>query len=365
MRRFSTSVWQYTRAPELGVKVKSFQSSKQALRRLPTKKPQLPPSPQASLQPCTTISSCESYNLPKTVELLHNEGFLQASILLPGEVAHVEYPYEAGKVADVLVLANGSVVSWGMNESETEDKIVEMLKEAERRPYKHHESEDVDFVVENMPNEDNSQPMTEAPEATSTEDPAGEKSYMKGETIVLRGPEKKMLLDKVAFSSGLARSTKLGALEESLERYIDSLKVLTDRLASGEQLRVGEREVLTKTGQLLQLRGQLNLYSELIETPDLYWSEPELERLYALISKNLDIGPRIGILNRKLDYASEVVAILKAHMAEKQSVRLEWMIIVLIMIEVGFECIHFWEKYRTKEDVEVEVKVPDTYFPSA
>lgn len=277
----------------------------------------------------------------------------------------MEYPYEAGKVADVLVMANGSVVSWGMNETDTEEKIVSMLKPAEQRPYKHHESEDVDFVVENQPNEDNSQPMTEAPEPTSSDDPQGHKSFMKGEIMVLRGPEKKMLLDKVAFSSGLARSTKLAALEESLERYIASLKMLTDRLATGEQLRVSEREVLTKTGELLRIRGQLNLYSELIETPDLYWSEPELERLYALISKNLDIGPRIGILNRKLDYASEVVAILKAHMAEKQSVRLEWMIIILIMIEVGFECIHFWEKYRTKE-VEVKVvEVPDTYYPAA
>lgn len=325
---------------------------------MPTKKP------QPSTQPCTTISTCESYNLPKTVELLHSEGFLKASILLPGEVAHVEYPYEAGKIADVLVLANGSVVSWGMTESNTEDTIVKMLKAAELRPYKNLESEDVDFVVENLHNADNSQPLKETPEATSSDDPAQHKSFMKGETIVLRGPENKMLLDKVAFSSGLARSTKLAALEESLERYIASLKLLTDRLAQGEQLRVSEREVLTKTGELLRIRGQLNLYSELIETPDLYWSEPELERLYALISKNLDIGPRIGILNRKLDYASEVVAILKAHMAENKSVRLEWMIIILIMIEVGFECIHFWEKYSEKKIVKV-VEPADVYYPSA
>jgi uncharacterized Rmd1/YagE family protein len=167
----------------------------------------------------------------------------------------------------------------------------------------------------------------------------GDVIYIRGETNELR------LLDKAAFSSGLARNTKLAALEISLENYISSIKVIGDTLASGGKFTLRGKDVLRITGKLLQIRGQLNLYSELIETPDLYWSEPELESLYTLISRKMDIAPRISILNTKLDYASDIVSILKSQISEEQSTRLEWAIIILIMIEVIIEFIHFAEKY--------------------
>lgn len=82
---------------------------------------------------------------------------------------------------------------------------------------------------------------------------------------------------------------------------------------------------------------------------DLYWEEPELEQLYSLISRKLDVATRIAILNKKLDYASESINVLKSHLSEEQGVRLEWMIIILIMVEVGFEIFHFVEHWYEKQ----------------
>ncbi|CAN6607757.1 MIOREX complex component 10 [Trichomonascus vanleenenianus] len=318
---------------------------------------------EPSLKTCTTISTCEQYDLAGVVEQFYGQGLRSASVLLPGEMVHVKYPYNAGKSADVLVLANGTVVAWGMTEIEVMDQLVSLLKTCEINSYKVVESEDMDFVEEGLDEEyatekadkenreegPQSQPFGSSLSTEGTSTMVGDVMYIRGDNATTR------LLNKAAFSSGLARNTKLAALEFSLEKYIEKIKIISQKLATGGKLGMRSDDALKITGQLLLIRGQLNLYSELIETPDLYWSEPQLEALYTLISRKLDVAPRIAILNKKLDYASELVGILKTHTSEQQSTRLEWMIIILIMVEVCFEIVHFLERYWEKQVLEMVI----------
>ncbi|KAJ8100695.1 hypothetical protein POJ06DRAFT_253442 [Lipomyces tetrasporus] len=323
-------------------------TTKQSLRRVTPQRvypiagrKSLPFGQLATVQPCVALTVADSYDLPKALEILHNQGHLQASILLPHEVTYAQYPLSSGQKADAFVLSNGSIVTFGMTEIDT-IRLADELRPAEIRPYQVRESEDMDYVE--FPEEQYENSNVDEEHNRHHREEVRKRSFIDGETICIRGPDR--VVDKAAFASGLARSTKLAVLEMGLEKYLESIRDITDRLATGAKLPVHDgREVLKKTGELLTLRGNLNLYSELTETPDLYWSEPELETIYRAISKNLDIAPRIAILNKKLDYVSEVVSILKAHLSEEQSVRLEWMIIILIMVEVAFETSHFVERY--------------------
>ncbi|KAF5100580.1 hypothetical protein D0Z00_001199 [Geotrichum galactomycetum] len=288
------------------------------------------------------MSTCEHYNLAKAIEILHEElGLRNAAVLIPGEIAHVSFPHSwrpSAEAADVLILgSSGSVVGWGMTESEMRELVVEPLRRAEVGSYGANaiESEDMDFVT-----------------ATAAEPDSGvnaERSTMVGDVMVVSDNIKDPILVKAAFSSGLARSTKLATLENRFEAHLSTTKDLIDNLAAGRELGIRGTKLLQLTGELLSLRGQLNLHSELIETPDLYWEEPELEQLYSLISRKLDVATRIAILNKKLDYASESINVLKSHLSEEQGVRLEWMIIILIMVEVGFEIFHFVEHWYEKQ----------------
>ena len=91
----------------------------------------------------------------------------------------------------------------------------------------------------------------------------------------------------------------------------------------------------------MSIRAQLNLYSELTDSlPDLFWDsryELGLERFYDQVGRALDIGVRIKTLNEKMDYAQEIASVLRAQLSEQHGNRLEWIIIALITIEVGFE----------------------------
>jgi uncharacterized Rmd1/YagE family protein len=82
------------------------------------------------------------------------------------------------------------------------------------------------------------------------------------------------------------------------------------------------------------LRADINLYSELLEIPDIFWDEHHLEINYKKIAKHLVIESRTSIVNKKIDYSDQLNKALRQQLAEDYNIRLEWLIIILIAIEV-------------------------------
>lgn len=282
------------------------------------------------LSPATSVTVGESIDFDKVLKKLEMKGKsgYEHTILMPDEVINVRY-----RDNDLMILSNGTLVGWGLHEAAIMHLFIPKINDAINDKCDP-ESEEIDWVeLDYLP--DNS--------------PNNGNSYMQGDIMVIQGSSKdKILLDKAAFAIGLSRSTRLSVLENTLENHIQLTRINSEYLSMGKQITTKESDVLKLTGRLFLLRGKLNLYSELIETPDLYWTEPTLEKIYETISRSLDISPRISILNRKLDYATEEQRALLSVLNEKKSTRLEWIIIILIMVEVCFETFHFYERYTDK-----------------
>ena len=149
---------------------------------------------------------------------------------------------------------------------------------------------------------------------------------------------------KLAFSSGLARSVKLSCLETSLDRHLLKNRDISRYLLLGKKLPIGRDAVLRNLGELFSLRGHVNLHSELLDYPDFCWSNGQMETYFMKISKNLDMSPRIAVFNKKLDYANQLAEVLRNHLHEQHSLKLEWCIILLIAVEIAFECLHYAER---------------------
>jgi len=234
---------------------------------------------------------------------------------------------------DIFVFPSGTVVTWGLPHDVIDTLAAKHLLPAAQTPYQAEdkEIEDLDFLV----------------------DPEQEESSVSGSVVVLgtrrevkTGDKLDTTLAKIAFSSGLARSTKLAVLESSLTRYLESTRHIPDRLSQGLKAPLSRELILQKAGELLNLRSQLNHYHDLTDAlPDIFWdSEEKLETYYAKIGKALDVGVRIKTLNDKMTYAQEVVNVAQGVLdisekmtSEAHSTRLEWIIIGLIAIEVVFE----------------------------
>lgn len=288
---------------------------------------------QDYLVPVTAITIGDAIDLKQVLQVLSRYN-IDHQTLLEDEV--ISYSVQsANKTSDreVMVLANGTIVGWGLTEEYMLDKLIQPLKPATIEPC-NYESEEMDYI-----------------EIASEDVNEASSSFMQGDVLVI--PEKssrERQLDMAAFAIGLSRSTRLSILEESLDKIIQHTRENSEVLTEGFRIKLDELEILRVTGRLFKLRAKLNLYSELIETPDLYWTEPTLEKIYEAVSSRLDIPLRISIMNRKLDYVTEEQRALLSFISEKRGTRLEWIIILLIMVEVMFEIVPFVKNYVQKED---------------
>lgn len=269
--------------------------------------------------------------------LIHKLNSLQFKfeVVIPSEVINISISAHTS----LMILSNGTLIGWNLLENTLMRDYFPLISPSINELYQI-ESDEMYFL-------DITDPI-------NPYDTNNGNSYLQGEIFIIQSnSETKKLLDKAAFAIGLSRSTRLAILENSLENYLQLTKTNSQYLTQGKLI-TNEKQVLKLIGKILLLRGKLNLYSELIEIPDLYWEEPSLEKIYYSISKVLDINSRISILNRKLDYSYDEQHAFLSVLNEKKSTRLEWIIIILIMVEVGFETSHFIEKRQDKNEKLIE-----------
>lgn len=273
----------------------------------------------------SAICVAQSFDMEKVQEILRFHGFDLDPDLTDFDTEAVVHARGVNN-GDLFVFPSGTVVSWAVPAETLETLATKQLIRAAEFPHINRlEWEDLDF----------------------TTDDTREASYMRGETVVLgtKGLELDpssqldITLAKIAFSSGLARSPKLAVLENNLFEFFQGAKAIFNGPEGGAHGRLTSRFVLKKTGELLSLRAQLNHYSDITDQlPDMFWdSESRLEDYYNQVGNRLDVRARIADLNRKIDYAHENVSVLREMTSEKHGTRLEWIIIILISVEVLFE----------------------------
>jgi required for meiotic nuclear division protein 1 len=154
-----------------------------------------------------------------------------------------------------------------------------------------------------------------------------------------------LLLEKYAFSDAISLSVKLAIWENNLESLITSIEHVTQDLKNGRETRLTSKQVLQKTGELLMLRNLVNLRSDILDTPDFYWNRDDLEKLYSRTIRYLDISKRTKVFNEKLNNCLDLMQILKSHLNDEKHTRLEWFIILLIMLETFFGILSYLTRF--------------------
>ena len=152
-------------------------------------------------------------------------------------------------------------------------------------------------------------------------------------------------LVKYVFSNATGLSAKLGVSESLVEKFTFTIEDIAEKLKAGSKINLSRRDVLRLSGEVFMFRHKLNLQSELATTPDVYWEHEWLENLYAEASRYFSIHQRVRVTNDALDYCREVVDLMREDLNNSYGHRLEILIILLIMIEVAFECAHFGKGY--------------------
>ncbi|XP_076231534.1 required for meiotic nuclear division protein 1 homolog isoform X2 [Calliopsis andreniformis] len=241
------------------------------------------------------------------------------------DVIHAVAKYEVQhEPREIFFFREGTIVMWNISDLES-GNILNFVKNYEENRY-------ADYIVK-----------SESEEMPYNYGDTGKRSHIKNGTIILAANATN--LDKYTFSNAMAQSVKLGVWEASLNNYIDSIEFVTEDLKAGRKLKMTQQEVLQKQGELFALRHSINLSSDLLDTPDFYWERDDLELLYQQICAYFNITKRTRVINEKISHCVELVELLSSHLSDRHHIRLEWMIIILIMVEVAFETLHYIDRY--------------------
>lgn len=242
---------------------------------------------------------------------------------------------------EIFFFREGSVVFWNCNDIET-NNVLNFLRNFERESYVsalvHGESEVMPYTyISSTAIDVEGDLVAEGSELNV----ASRAFFQNGKFYVT--PDSDNFLYKYTFSNAIAQSIKLGLWEATLDRYIDSMEYLTEDLKRGRRLRISRAAMLRKTGELFALRHSINLSSDLLDAPDFYWDREELEGLYLQVCSYFSISRRTKVMNEKINHCVELAELVSHNLNDAHHIRLEWMIIILIMVEVGFEILHFVE----------------------
>jgi uncharacterized Rmd1/YagE family protein len=142
-------------------------------------------------------------------------------------------------------------------------------------------------------------------------------------------------MTKLALSHALAQSAKLEFFEEQAQAVISENAYLSQQLAQTGKVPLTRKELAKLRGTLFKTSTDINLHFNLLDTPEFFWDNPNLEGVYQQLSKYLDLLPRIHILQKKLDTIHNLVDMLSTEQNHKHSAFLEWVIIILIAVDIA------------------------------
>ena len=250
---------------------------------------------------CTSYCTASSYNIPELFKYLLDKG----PTLLFQDVVHFEVKEGKKTKGDVFFFSYGAIVSWGLTELE-EKACIDHVKKFENDSNKKTEIDELSYQY-------------------------GDLIEIKEDVITLQN---KSALTKLAVSHGIAQSVKLAIFEILIQKTIGLTKALPSELARKGKISLSRKQISKKIGELFIRRSFINLHLEILDVPDFFWDYPELEPFYRKSAHYLDVGKRGEILNKRLGVINELFGILSGELNHQHSSRLEWIIIVLIMIEV-------------------------------
>ncbi|XP_053202157.1 required for meiotic nuclear division protein 1 homolog [Panonychus citri] len=313
-------------------KAQLFQLKAATLVRSPKKKSS-PSLNNKNLLMVEAFSTAEEYRFSDLYDVLSKKTDL-VEVKISDDLADDVISFKLNKGNDVAkpstmyIFRDGATVFWNFDPTEIKNTL-QLLRAFEIKSYPddlvHEENEQMQFAYTDV------------------------KSKISRNTIQLIDNEDPPLC-QYTFSNALALSVKLSIWESSLDYYVDSIKFISSDIRDGKKIKLTQDEVFRKTGELFSLRHQINLSSDLLDTPDFYWDRQELENLFIQTCSYLNTLKRTKVMNDKLNHCLELMNLLESHLSDKHHVRLEWMVIILIMCEVVFEIIHYYERLVEEEE---------------
>ncbi len=133
----------------------------------------------------------------------------------------------------------------------------------------------------------------------------------------------------------LSRSVTLERYEDDIQTSLSEVESIVEHLKTIGKIPLSEKELLKQIGRVLSVKQTAISNLALFDKPDETWESPELERLYNSMDSEYDLKVRFEVLDKKIEYLSDISKMMMEFLAEKRNAFLELVIIFLIVFEIG------------------------------
>ncbi|KAG7446834.1 DUF155-domain-containing protein [Guyanagaster necrorhizus] len=214
----------------------------------------------------------------------------------------------ASTEAEIFLFEYGTVVIWGMTEAQ-EKRFLSSLKrfEVEKLAPEDVEMEDLNYYYANY-------------------------SRIYNDVITLRKGSSYMT--KLSLSHALSQSVKCSLFEALISSTIEDTKDIPEIISETGKIGMPHKEIMQNIGQLFLLRTNINSVGSVLDSPEVFWSFPDLQPLYDAARSYLEIPQRVILLNSRVEVLQDMLQLLKESVSSRHAERLEQVVIVLIAIEI-------------------------------
>ena len=132
----------------------------------------------------------------------------------------------------------------------------------------------------------------------------------------------------------LSKSTLLSLYERRVAGEFDRIEPLAAELDRSGRIRGHSRDLLKKLGAMLLVEHRMVGRAEVSEKPEILWDNPGLEGLFVKLEDEFELKERHLALERKLNLISQTAHTVLELLSSKHSLRVEWYIVILIVLEI-------------------------------
>jgi required for meiotic nuclear division protein 1 len=132
----------------------------------------------------------------------------------------------------------------------------------------------------------------------------------------------------------LAQSVAIDHHHIVAENLLTEVKGFANQLEQTGTLKIGRKSMLRFLGRALNTQNDIaeNIY--IFDAPDLVWDDEYLDKLHQGLIKHFDLRMRFSELEYTLRIIEDNLTVFREIYNQKESSRLEWIIIILILFEV-------------------------------
>lgn len=132
----------------------------------------------------------------------------------------------------------------------------------------------------------------------------------------------------------LAQSVALERTEREVDEVLDRSRALCDGLERTGIFPRDIKEIYRFIGHAMVRRHDLIARFYLIDRPESTWDDPSLEALYDQTCAAFDLRERYHALEAELALIQDTLALLAESVTSQRMTRLEWIVVILIAIEI-------------------------------